>query len=225
MSGQNAVLWYLFAQIINQQDDECNAAIEEAKSEITEANRWKKEHPVDWAMTNALSEPDDGSARITNAELTIRLAQETIVFCKGLKNTVMILGNNDDPRLLPDVYNALKQHLDNLKSEYEKIPKPSSFLGGHDLNTRGNDLIYIERHWIKEKMKMVNSLLQKIPDDDIAALRANARKEPARQAEITIDAFPPHEQLGGRRCKRTGVSGKKRGRRTNKKRKSTTRRK
>jgi len=219
---QNAELWVSFARIINQQDDECNDAITEAESEITEANHWKKEHPVDWAMTNALSEPDDGSARITNAELTIRLAQETIVFCEELKNTFMILGNNNDPRLLPDVYNTLKQHLDNLKSEYEKIPKPSSF-------SRGNDLIDIKRHWIKEKMEMVNSLLQKIPDDDIAALRANARKEPARQAEITIDAFSPHEQLGGRRCKRSGkkrtrVSGKKRGR-TSKKRKSITRRK
>jgi len=80
---QNAELWVSFARIINQQDDECNDAITEAESEITEANHWKKEHPVDWAMTNALSEPDDGSARITNAELTIRLAQETIVFVKN----------------------------------------------------------------------------------------------------------------------------------------------
>ena len=137
----------------------------------------------------------------------------------------MILRDNNDPRLLPDVYNTLKQHLDKLKSEYEKIPKPSSY-------SRENDLIDIKIHWIQEKMKMVNLLLHKIPDDDIAALRANARKEPAREVEITIDAFPPHEQLGGRRCKRSGkkrtgrkLSGKKRGRRTNKKRKSTTRRK
>jgi hypothetical protein len=60
MSGQNAinaVLWYLFAQTINHQDDECIKAIKEAESVITEANRWKKENPVDWAMTNLLSEP------------------------------------------------------------------------------------------------------------------------------------------------------------------------
>lgn len=148
----------------------------------------------------------------------------------------MVLGTNNDPLLLPVVYNTLKQHLDNLKSEYEKIPKPSRFLGGHDLNTRGNDLIDIKRIWIKEKMEMVNLLLQKIPDDaqtksnDMAEEVYARERNPKPHDKYTfeLEEFKPID--GGRRCKRTGkkrtgVSGKKRGRRTNKKRKSTTRRK
>ncbi len=216
MSYLNFNLWFTFIRIINLLDHDCAKAIEKANLDIDAAKKHKKEDSLDYFWTDVMGEADDGSARKTNAELTIKLAEETMAFCQELKNTFEILKHNQDSRLLPDVYTTLKKHLDDLNSEYSKIPKNTG------LDVRTNDLNDIRRYWIEEKMEMVNSLLRKLPAHVIASARANARKEPAPQLVSNIQSFEPHEQLGGR--KRTGRkrSGKKR---SSKKRKSTTRRK
>jgi hypothetical protein len=193
---------------------ECEKKIEKAKIEIDKAKKHKKEDTLDFHWTNVMSEPDDGDAVTTNANLNIQLAQETIVFGEELEHTVDVLGKTEDPRVVHDLHDALKQHLPKLKSEYEKIPKPTTVFGLHDANTRGNDLIYIKRNWIETKMNMVKSLLKLFPDGaqfgtELKEIVTGGRKRTGRKRS-------------GKKCKRTGVSGKKR---SSKKRKSTTRRK
>ena len=180
----NLVLKRRLDQLIQWYKHECEKKIASAKDEIIEANEWKQSHPVDWAMTNVMGEPSDGTARIDNAELNIQLAEETINFGEELENTFKVLDSNGDPRVLPDLYNALKKHLDKLESESEEIPEESR------VKRRTNDLNDIKRFWIKTKINMVKSLLKKFPDG----------------ADFGTEL---QDFNGGRRRKRTG---KKRGR-------------
>jgi len=197
--------------------NECETKIKEAKIEIDRAKQHKKEDPSDFHLTNVMSEPGDGDAVTTNANLNIQLAEETIVFGEELEHTVDLFGKTEDPRVVHDLYDALKQHLPKLESEYEKIPKPTTVFGLHDANTRENDLIYIKRHWINKKMNIVKSLLKLFPDGaefgtELQEIVTGGRKRTGRKRS-------------GKKRKRTGRkrSGKKRT--VGKKRKSTTRRK
>jgi hypothetical protein len=192
---------------------ECTQRIEKANQEIEIAQEYKKKNPLDWKWTNVMGEPGDGDAMITNAQLNIQLAEETISLGDELNHAVNLHYNTENPReiVIHDLHKELKRHLTELESAYNEIPKPSKFLG-NVLNTRGNDLIDIKRFWTKAKMNMVISLLNVLP------------------ANVEFGIELQQIGTGGRRCKRTGrkrtgVSGKKRGRRrTNKKRKSITRR-
>ena len=107
---------------------------------------------------------------------------------------------HDDPS---ELHNFLKTSLDKFESEYRKIE--DSFFSIASIND-------IKRQYVKIKIDYVNELLKLFP---------------APRAKSAVAKFGPYTQLGGRRRsgkKRTGVSGKKRGR-TSKKRKSITRRK
>ena len=159
--------------------------IEEAQSELKAADDYKKENPGDWFMTNALSEPGDGTARINNAELNIRLAKETIDLGEDLENTFDVLGKSEDPRLLPNLHNKVKQHLTKLESESEKIPEESRWNGA-----RTNDLNDIKRFWIKAKIDMVKKLLKSFPD--------------GAEFGTELQEFKSSTTNGGRRHKRTG---------------------
>ena len=159
--------------------------IADAKDEIIQAKDYKKENPVDWTMTNVMGEPSDGSARITNAELNIKLAEETIIFGEELENTFIVLervdlDHVDNLRVVSQLHDALKQHLTKLELEYKKIPESSSW------NQRESDLNDIKKFWITAKINMVKSLLSWFKKDD-----------PEFGTEL-------QEFNGGRRRKRTG---------------------
>ena len=208
----NARLWSDFARTINYLIDECKKEIDQANVEIENESTVDHDWTYYW-----MGESEDGSARKTNAEL----AKETIVFCEELKNSVSILGNNPDSRLLPDVYTTLKKHLDNLTSEYSKIPKNT----GWDVRT--NDLNDIRRYWIEEKMKMVNELLQKmsaIELDDFVSTKPSETQDELEERERQKRIAASHGFKGGKRGRRRKRSGRKCKRTMCKKRKCITRR-
>jgi hypothetical protein len=176
--------------------------IASAKDEIIQAKDYKKENPVDWTMTNIMGEPSDGSARITNAELNVKLAEETIIFGEELENTFIVLEREDYDhvdalRVVSQLHDALNQHLTKLELEYKKIPESS-------WNQRESDLNDIKKFWIRAKIIMVTSLLTWFKKDD-----------PEFGTEL-------QEFNGGRRRKRTGKKRSRSG--TTRMRRGSTRR-
>jgi hypothetical protein len=220
----NARLWSDFARTINYLFDECEKEIDQANVEIENESTVDSDWTYYW--TDVMGESEDGSAQKTNAELKIMLAEETIVFCEELINSVVsILGNNPDSRLLPDVYTdvytTLKKHLDNLTSEYSKIPKNT----GWDVRT--NDVNDIRRYWIEKKMKMVNELLQKmsaIELDDFVSTKPSETPSELEERERQKRIAASKGFTAGKRGRRRKRSGRKCKRTIGKKRKCITRR-
>ena len=155
------------------------------------------------AMESEKKKPESDTDWINHTKLFIEVLKKIDKFIDGLIITFNVL-DRENPQVAVKLYAELKRQLSMLESELSHIPNDSSLQAREnelkELNELNElkELNKLKKEGIRVKFNMVHSLLELFPDNVI---------------------FAPE---GGR--KRTGVSGKKRGR-TSKKRKSITRRK
>ena len=155
-----------------------------------------------------------------DANLRIELGQEAIKWGQSLRK-LLPDSNHADNDWQVKLYNELKQQLNTLEtlnSEHKEIFKKFTL----SMKTESREIINLQ--WIGSKIVLVNELLQMMPADVIARANEDAEANVRERNPKNDDFGTELQEMGGRRRTGRKRSGKKRGR-TNKKRKSTTRRK